>query len=276
MSTIASPRASSSVRSPSLTRTSIDSSSSHRPPPAARRNRAALREFYGLKNAPRDATPDARISEESSATQLGPEEDETLTELDAADFNAEAFVESLLAKEGLKGVLKVEADLVSQIRNLDSDRKSLVYDNYSKLLSATSTIRRMRGNMDPLAPTTHTLGPAISHIAETAASLSSSLQGSHQSKEEGLGISIRVEQDEKDKLDMNKKRRQQDTVRWVLDTPRRLQDMIDRDQDDDAEKEWQEVSRILDKWKGVSGVQELREQCEAIMQDEDDEEDGSE
>ena len=115
MSTIASPRASSSVRSPSLTRTSIDSSSSHRPPPAARRNRAALREFYGLKNAPRDATPDARISEESSATQLGPEEDETLTELDAADFNAEAFVESLLAKEGLKGVLKVEADLVSRM-----------------------------------------------------------------------------------------------------------------------------------------------------------------
>jgi hypothetical protein len=75
---------------------------------------------------------------------------------------------------------------------------------------------------------------------------------------------------------MNKKRRQQDTVRWVLDTPRRLQDMIDRDQDDDAEKEWQEVSRILDKWKGVAGVQELREQCEAIMQDEDDEEDESE
>ncbi|KAI4705166.1 hypothetical protein J4E81_000045 [Alternaria sp. BMP 2799] len=272
MSTIASPRASSSVRSPSLTRTSIDSSSSHRPPPAARRNRAALREFYGLKNAPRDATPDARISEESSRTQLGPEEDETLTELDAADFNAEAFVEALLAKEGLKGVLKVEADLVSQIRNLDSDRKSLVYDNYSKLLSATSTIRRMRGNMDPLAPTTHTLGPAISHIAETAASLSSSLQDSHQSKEQGLGISIRVEQDDKDKSDVDKKRRQQDTVKWVLDTPRRLQDMVDQEQDEKAEKEWEEVSRILDKWKRVAGVQELREQCEAIMREEDSEE----
>jgi hypothetical protein len=45
---------------------------------------------------------------------LDPEEDETLTELDATDFNAEAYVESLLAKEGLKGVLKVEADLVSR------------------------------------------------------------------------------------------------------------------------------------------------------------------
>lgn len=46
---------------------------------------------------------------------LGPEEDETLTELDSADFSAEVFVNSLLAKEGLKGVLKVEADLVSRM-----------------------------------------------------------------------------------------------------------------------------------------------------------------
>jgi hypothetical protein len=114
MSTIASPRASSSIRSPSLTRTSIDSSSSHRPPQPARRNRAALREFYGLK-APREvSTTGAKISEESTRTELGPEEDETLTELDAADFNAEAYVDGLLAREGLKGVLKVEADLVSR------------------------------------------------------------------------------------------------------------------------------------------------------------------
>jgi hypothetical protein len=131
----------------------------------------------------------------------------------------------------------------------------------------------MRGNMDPLAPTTHTLGPAISHIAETAASLSSSsLHDSHQSKEEGLGISIRVEQDEVEKEEAVKKRKQKDTVRWVLDTPRRLREMIDQDRDEEAEKEWEEVSRILEKWKDVTGVKELREQCEAIMEEEEESE----
>jgi hypothetical protein len=109
MSTIASPRGSISVRSPSSTRASFDSS---RAPQPARRNRTALREFYGLKNAPKD---DAKISEESARTGLGPEDDETLTELDAAEFNAEAYVDSLLAKEGLKGVLRVEADLISRV-----------------------------------------------------------------------------------------------------------------------------------------------------------------
>jgi hypothetical protein len=129
----------------------------------------------------------------------------------------------------------------------------------------------MRGNMDPLAPTTHTLGPAISHIAETAASLSSSLQNSHHSKEEGLGISIRVEQDEGEKTEAEKKRKQKETVRWVLDTPRRLREMIDQDQDDEAEREWEEVGKILEKWKDAAGVRELREQCEAIMEEEEEE-----
>ena len=121
MSTIASPRASSSIRSPSSTRNSFDSST--RPPPNARRNRAALRDYYGIKNAQKDA--DAKISEESTRTGLGPEEDETLTELDAGDFDAEAFVDSLLAKEGLKGVLKVEADLVSRMLDTDSQHAAV-------------------------------------------------------------------------------------------------------------------------------------------------------
>ncbi|KAJ8114607.1 hypothetical protein OPT61_g3557 [Boeremia exigua] len=256
---IASPRASSSIRSPSSTRNSFDSSA--RPPPNARRNRAALRDYYGIKNAQKEAA--AKISEESTRTGLGSEEDETLTELDAADFNAEAFVNSLLAKEGLKGVLKVEADLISQIRNLDSDRKSLVYDNYSKLLSATSTIRKMRGNMDPLAPTTHTLGPAIAHIAETATSLSSSMQGL-QNKPEGLGIDIHI-QGEPEEEEVARKRRQQDTVRWVLGTPRRLRDLLDQEQEEEATRDWEEVSKILDKWKGVAGVEELKAACESIL-----------
>ena len=151
-----------------------------------------------------------------------------------------------------------------EIRNLDSDRKSLVYDNYSKLLSATSTIRRMRGNMDPLAPTTHTLGPAISYIAETAASLSSSMQDL-QNKPEGLGIDIQVQRDPSEEEGAAKKQRQQETVRWVLDTPRRLRDLIDQEEDEEAAKEWEEVSKILDKWKGVAGVEELREACESIL-----------
>jgi hypothetical protein len=100
----------------------------------------------------------------------------------------------------------------------------------------------MRGNMDPLAPTTHTLGPAISHIAETATSLSSSMQGLQaQAKPEGLGITVRVESD-------------------------------DAEEQAKAEKQ-EQISKILAQWNGVAGVKELREECEDIMREEDDESD---
>jgi hypothetical protein len=125
MSTIASPRQSSSVRDPSSTRTSLDSL---RPAHTTRRNRTALRDYYGIKAAAaKDA--DSKISEESARTELGPEDDETLTELDGTDFDADAFVNNLLAREGLKGVLKVEADLVSRMcdnANLDISRVPLM------------------------------------------------------------------------------------------------------------------------------------------------------
>lgn len=127
----------------------------------------------------------------------------------------------------------------------------------------------MRGNMDPLAPTTHTLGPAISHIAEIATSLSSSMQGAPP-KPEGLGISVRVEEDTTEKDAAVLKQKQRDTVKWVLDTPRRLRELIDEEQDDEADRQWEEVSKILDQWKDVAGVRELREECESVMKEEDD------
>lgn len=122
----------------------------------------------------------------------------------------------------------------------------------------------MRGNMDPLAPTTHTLGPAIAYIAETAASLSSSMQNL-QNKPEGLGIDIHVQGDSAEEEAAARKRKQQETVRWVLGTPRRLRNLIDQEQEEEAAKEWEEVSKILDKWRNVAGVQELRAACESIL-----------
>ena len=114
MSTIASPRVSSSIRSPSSTRTSFDvSGSTARAPSTTRRNRAALRDYYGLKATA--STSDVKSPPETdnqSIQNVALEEEETLTELDKEGFNAEEFVNNILSTSGLEGVLKVEADLV--------------------------------------------------------------------------------------------------------------------------------------------------------------------
>lgn len=117
----------------------------------------------------------------------------------------------------------------------------------------------MRTNMDPLTPATSTLAPAIAHIAETATALSTSLSSRTTAKELG-------EADTKDA----RKEKQRQTVRWVLNAPRRIQYLIQEDKRDAAEAEWEDVRRLLDKWKGVQGVEEVRVRCEAALKGEED------
>ena len=120
----------------------------------------------------------------------------------------------------------------------------------------------MRTNMDPLAPTTSTLSPAISHIAETAASLSSSpLDKTAPSPNITPGITV---QDTTNREDL-KQKASQETVRWVLDAPRRLRWLVSDGKVEEAEADWAEVVVLLDKWQSVQGAQELRIQCENII-----------
>lgn len=139
---------------------------------------------------------------------------------------------------------------LEEIRGFDGERKALVYDNYSKLIGATDTIRKMRTNMDPLTPATSTLTPAISHIAETAQQLSSSLK-----------------QLVPDMPREDPKRKQRQTVRWVLGAPSRLRRLRSEGKVEEAQKDLEEVSKLLEKWKGVQGVEEVKKECEEIMQD---------
>ena len=108
MSTIASPRASTSIRDPSSSRTSLDtvptSSRSQTTPTAGRRNRAALRDYYGLKSP---QTADTSSSEALSNIDV------EVSELDREGFDAETYVQELLTREGLEGILKAESGLLS-------------------------------------------------------------------------------------------------------------------------------------------------------------------
>jgi hypothetical protein len=171
------------------------------------------------------------------------------SELDKVGFDPESYVQHLLSAEGLEGVLRVEAGLLSDIRSLDGEKKALVYDNYSKLIAATDTIRSMREKMDPMTPTTSTLTPAIGHIAETASSLTEGLRRS-------LGEPA-VEARTKAMATKN----QQDVVRWVLAAPQRIRDKMDAGDEDDARDDWSRVSAVLKQWQTVKGADAVRRAC---------------
>ncbi|KAJ5220330.1 hypothetical protein N7468_009534 [Penicillium chermesinum] len=278
MSTISSPRpsiASSRARSPTpaSSRPSLDALNTnvggaqhllH----SLHRTRA-LRDYYNLKPPGADSpATDRRSRSVPRTTDAGDISNPTSlplgTELDNADFDPQRYVDHLLSTSSLSTILKAENTLVGDIRTLDGERKALVYDNYSKLIRAVETIGKMRRSMDergaPLTMT-KTLGPAISFVAETAGSLIK--EGEEQRK--------RIKEAQCDDAE-SKKQAEKDTVRWVLAAPDRLQKLISEERTEDAEKDWNDVRRLLDAWSQVKGVAEVRSACEKVMNKNDREE----
>jgi hypothetical protein len=181
----------------------------------------------------------------------------TGTELDSPDFDPQRYVNHLLATSSLSTVLKAENTLVGDIKTLDSERKALVYDNYSKLIAAVETIGKMRRSMDergaPLTMT-KTLGPAIAFVAETATGL---IQEGEEQR--------RRMQEAKATDETDRRKTEKATVQWVLGAPSRLEKLLSEGKEDEATKDWEEIRNLLCKWEGVRGVAEIRQACEKVM-----------
>ncbi|TDZ21774.1 Vacuolar protein sorting-associated protein 51-like protein [Colletotrichum orbiculare MAFF 240422] len=198
--------------------------------PSKRANRAALREYYNLKKA--GGTPSLEVTDDSD--RVAEYSEVPPSELDAAEFDAEAA--------------------------LDAEKKALVYDNYSKLISATETIRKMRANMDPLNPMASTLDPAIAGIYAQASSIREELRNKV------------APPDSKERLDGDaaaRKRRTRQLAQEVLAMPERLRGLVKEGKLEEAKTEWELPRRLLEVWKekGLGGkdVLECIEEGDAAL-----------
>lgn len=279
MSTIASPRdpstpfprrthSSQAITTPtSSTRPSIDNgprstasspipnastTSSNTAPGSKRTNRAALREYYNLKKAAATAapgTPAVEITDplgdsfasSNSHSEIPP------SELDSPSFDADSYVRTALSSASLADLLRLYARVLGEMRALDAEKKALVYDNYSKLIAATETIRRMRANMDPLTPVASTLDPAIGRVYEMARECKEGIR--RQVEESGVGSKKEMEKA------VERRKRTREVVREVLGVPERMRLLLAAGKVEEARREWELPRRLLLSWKekGLGG-----------------------
>ena len=70
--------------------------------------------------------------------------------LDSAAFNPDRHVAQMLATYPLDKMLAEHRAVAREIKHLDGDMQQLVYENYSKFIAATDTIRAMKAQVDGL------------------------------------------------------------------------------------------------------------------------------
>jgi len=172
-----------------------------------------------------------------------------------------------LETQTLGELLRTYNGVLTDIRALDAEKKALVYDNYSKLIAATETIRKMRANMDPLNPMASTLDPAIASIYERAEKIKGELK-------EGIPESKRreMEMSEEERAALQKKRKTRAVVARVLETPEKLRKLVAERREEDAKAEWKNTLKLLERWKerGIGGedVQACIDDGEAALRGE--------
>ncbi|KXH27264.1 hypothetical protein CNYM01_11789 [Colletotrichum nymphaeae SA-01] len=243
------------------------------PAPSKRANRAALREYYNLKKAAaaggNGTPPSLEITEDherhAEHSEVPP------SELDSPSFDAEAYVRKALAENTLDDLLRVYTRVLGEIRALDAEKKALVYDNYSKLISATETIRKLKGtlgdvskqmraNMDPLNPMASTLDPAIAGIYAQASSIREALRKT---------VAPPAPKEREDEAAAAMRRRTRGLAREVLGTPEKLRRLVREGKVEEAKRVWEMPRRLLEVWKekGVGGkdVAECLEEGDAAL-----------
>ncbi|KAK7396961.1 hypothetical protein VNO78_18125 [Psophocarpus tetragonolobus] len=98
----------------------------------ARRTRDLLASFY---------SPIPSASSNIFSKHTSPDD------INSASFHPDQYMNILTRKSNLESLLQRHVEMVAEIKNLDTDLQTLVYENYNKFISATDTIKRMKSNI---------------------------------------------------------------------------------------------------------------------------------
>jgi hypothetical protein len=104
------------------------------------RKRQDLRSYYGIDGA----THTAGAAQAQGSVALNPE-------LDKDDFKLSEYVAKINQTPGPKDLLKLENELVRDIRILNGEHKALIYDNYGRILTISQTLKQMRLRLDAMS-----------------------------------------------------------------------------------------------------------------------------
>lgn len=99
----------------------------------AKRMRDLLSSFY---------SPDPSLTTASNTAKYA-----SLDAINTPSFDPDQYMNLLIHKSNLEGLLQRHVEMAAEIKNLDTDLQMLVYENYNKFISATDTIKRMKNNI---------------------------------------------------------------------------------------------------------------------------------
>ncbi|KAK3847519.1 MAG: hypothetical protein J3R72DRAFT_431592 [Linnemannia gamsii] len=210
-----------------------------------RRAKSFLRNYYGIQQADA-ANQDG--SKDSPSAPSGPTSKADPYDLDSHAFEVDKYMHKMFVEKQLPGLVQADNELVADIRQLDGDMKTLVYENYSKFLSATDTINKMKSNVDNLESEMARLTQNIGKIATSSSAIHSSLGGKREKIRQLNGVHSLLTK-----------------LQFVFELPTNLHQCLETESYTQAVKSYCRTLHLLQHYKHLTVFTGIERECKAIM-----------
>ncbi|XP_069595553.1 vacuolar protein sorting-associated protein 51 homolog [Ranitomeya imitator] len=170
------------------------------------------------------------------------------TDIDGVHFQPELYLTKLRKEKSLTELMDIEADMVHQIRALDSDMQTLVYENYNKFISATDTIRKMKNDFKKMEDEMDALATNMTVITDFSASISSTLQERHQHITKLSGVHTLLRK-----------------LQFLFELPARLKKCIELGAYVQAVSYHAKARSVLHQYQHMPSFHGIQTDCQAIM-----------
>jgi prefoldin subunit 5 len=84
--------------------------------------------------------------------------------IDSSSFDASKTFNELISSHTFEELLLMQNNLTSEIKSLDGNMQTLVYENYNKFISATDTIRSMKSHIESMESEMRLLETSIEKV----------------------------------------------------------------------------------------------------------------
>ncbi|EGF80463.1 hypothetical protein BATDEDRAFT_88626 [Batrachochytrium dendrobatidis JAM81] len=263
MSLLATPDTTHHPASPLIGTPVRDSASSSPRPsqPSRKGRRDLLKDYYGLaestvteKSAAVSSTTSAQIQSDATspmsvATELFPKRADPIDN-DSEAYHPELALNKMLKEMTLPELIKKDNQLVSEIKDLDGSMKTLVYENYSKFISATDTIRKMKVNAEEMETQISLLEKRIGAITGSAENIHATLAPQRAKIHQLSGVHNLIKK-----------------LNFLFELPNKLTECVKAKQYSQAVAYYAKTGRLLTHYKHMQIFRQIEEECALIIAD---------
>ncbi|XP_063899946.1 vacuolar protein sorting-associated protein 51 homolog isoform X2 [Zophobas morio] len=198
-----------------------------------RNRRELLRQYY---------------SKLSEGLETAEDEEGAMLDIDSPRFDVNAFVSLVLKQKTLRELIKLDKRLVSEIRLLDEEIQTLIYQNYSKFLSATDTVRQMKGKIEHIEAEMSRLNEKMIAIKDLNSKIDSSLAENRLKVFRLSSVHVLLKK-----------------LRFLFELPGRLKKSIEASAYRQAVDYYCKTHGILLRYEHISSFSGIRDECQALL-----------